>query len=140
MYELTKNFRFETAHRLAKDYVGKCANIHGHSWNGNIKISVPSTDRFGMAVDFKDLGKFCKAVEEKFDHKIMLYRGDEELIKLCGDKGWAILVFNDNPTCEIVAEHLFHEAVDWFRAFPEIEVLEVTIHETCTTGCTFKLK
>ena len=40
MYTLTKAFRFESAHRLAKGYEGKCANIHGHSWNGELTVEI----------------------------------------------------------------------------------------------------
>lgn len=139
MYQLTKNFRFETAHRLAKGYVGKCANIHGHSWNGSIAVSVKELDEFGFAVDYKDLGKFTKMIEDTVDHKIMLWKGDQEIIDLCADQGWQFVIFEGNPTCESVAKWIFEAATQYFKKeFGErVAIDHVIIHETCTTGCTY---
>lgn len=56
MYSLSKNFRFESAHRLGKGYEGKCRNIHGHSWNGSIKVKVKDLDQYDFGIDFGLLG------------------------------------------------------------------------------------
>ena len=86
MILLTKKLRFESAHRLAKNYVGKCAEIHGHSWNGEIQVGCTKLDEFGMGVDFGDIKKFNKIIEDELDHKILLYEKDEALINFCQRK------------------------------------------------------
>ena len=72
MYTLTKKFRFESAHRLAKGYKGKCANIHGHSWNGHITVEVRGLDKYGMAYDYTKLKEFTQKIEKQLDHSILL--------------------------------------------------------------------
>ena len=83
MITLEKKFRFESAHRLAKGYVGKCANIHGHSWNGKLIIRTEGLDEFGMGFDYKEMGKFTKGIEKQLDHKLLLFKGDKELVRFC---------------------------------------------------------
>lgn len=135
MFNLSKNFRFESAHRLAKGYEGKCANIHGHSWNGKIEVEVAGVDEMGLSIDFKDLGKFTKEVEAIFDHKILLYENDKEIINLCKNNNWEFVVFGDNPTCEVVARWIYAKAATFFPS--HVKVTSVTINETCTTACKF---
>lgn len=141
MYELTKTFRFESAHRLAKDYKGKCKNIHGHSWNGAISVSVPDKDQYDFGVDFGDLKKITKQFEDWLDHKILLYEGDKELIELCEKNNWAYIVFRDNPTCETIAEVLYDVAVSHLikneLVGRGVKLNYVRIEETCTTSCTY---
>ena len=138
MYHLTKNLRFESAHRLGKGYSGKCQNIHGHSWNGHISVSVDDLDQYDMGVDFKDLGTFCKMIEGILDHKLLVLAEDQELISLCVKEGWAHVVFEKNPTCETIAAWIHAKAVDFYSAWPKVKVDSVTIEETCTTSCTYK--
>lgn len=137
MYRLSKNFRFESAHRLAKGYEGKCKNMHGHSWNGTLEVEVEEQDDKGFAVDFKDLGAITKYFEETLDHKTLLYAGDEDWVKLCRDTDSAFVQFNENPTCETIARYLYNVAQDMLQGLPHVRVRSVTIHETCTTACTY---
>ena len=65
-FTLSKTFRFEAAHRIAKGYEGKCKHIHGHSWNGSITVSCSKVDRFGMGVDFGVIKQFLKQIEDYF--------------------------------------------------------------------------
>ncbi len=70
MITVTRCFEFEAAHKL-DNYLGKCANIHGHSYKLEISISgtvLPD----GMVLDFSE---FKKIVGEKIlnvvDHKYL---------------------------------------------------------------------
>lgn len=136
MYTLTKDFRFEAAHRLGKGYEGKCKNIHGHSWNGKISIKKGALDKFDMAIDFTDMKRITKSIEDFFDHTLMVYKEDEELISLCKKQKWAIIVMDANPTCEALAK-MIHDNIckEHHVHSPD---LSVTINETCTTSCTYE--
>lgn len=135
MYTLKKNFRFEAAHRLAKGYEGKCANIHGHSWNGVLALRTEKLDHQDMSIDFYKMGEFVKKIENELDHTILLQHDDTDLIKLCVDNKWKHVIFTGNPTCEIIAEYIAICAKEFFGA---AMFKSITIKETCTTACTYE--
>lgn len=71
---LTKLFTFEAAHNLP-NYEGACANMHGHSYKLEVKISGtvnrldPHKSIEGMVIDFKVLKKIVKSVViSEYDH------------------------------------------------------------------------
>ena len=136
-YKLNKKFRFEAAHRLGLNYCGKCANIHGHSWNGSIQISGSKLDEYGFLLDFADIKVFTKAIEDKYDHKLLVQKKDEELIALCNKEQWAIEVFDQNPTSEEIARVIYNQAIDFFSKWPELKVDFIKIEETCTSECKY---
>lgn len=137
MYELSKSFRFEAAHRLAKGFRGKCANIHGHSWNGKLTVETSSLDHFDFGVDYTILGKFTKEIEAQLDHKILLHAEDEAVVGFVVNSGFDHVVFDQNPTCETLARWIFRKAVQHFQNFPDVTVKCIEISETCTTGCRY---
>jgi len=67
---ITKIFRFDSAHKL-KDYVGACANLHGHTYE--LHVSVKSeVDGKGFVMDFKELKTIVKErVVDKLDHTLI---------------------------------------------------------------------
>jgi|AVFP01.1.fsa_nt_gi 6-pyruvoyltetrahydropterin/6-carboxytetrahydropterin synthase len=136
-FRLSKKFRFEAAHRLALNYCGKCANIHGHSWNGLLQVSGPELDEFSFLIDFADIKVFTKAQEDKYDHKLLVQEKDSDLIALCEKQHWAIEIFADNPTSETLAKTIYDEAVAYFAKWPELSVDFVKIEETCTSECIY---
>lgn len=138
MFNLTKSFRFESAHRLAKGYTGKCKNIHGHSWNGEVSVDCEQLDRFNFGVDYKDLGAFTKEIENLLDHKILLWKEDSSLVSFCSENGYEIVLFKDNPTCEVIAKWIHGELVKYcVENIPFAKNIKVSIKETCTTSCTY---
>jgi len=70
--KLVKTIHFDAAHKL-NDYIGKCSNIHGHTWKVEISVEVPIEDIRrsslfnGILLDFTVI----KSVEEMFDHKYL---------------------------------------------------------------------
>jgi len=50
---------FESAHKL-NDYVGKCAQIHGHKWKIEIYIKVDTIQPNGISIDFGDIKTYLK--------------------------------------------------------------------------------
>ena len=140
MLTLSKKSRFESAHRLGKGYVGKCANIHGHSWNGEIIInwSNRNLDQFDMALDYKEIGAWCKKIEEHLDHKLILCIEDKELYDLCEKNGWAIAWMEENPTSEAIAMSLHSDACGFFSKWGiDPDEITIVINETCTTECRY---
>lgn len=136
MYTLTKKFRFEAAHRLAKGYEGKCANIHGHSWNGEITVTAIKLDKYGFGIDFGRLKKFTKEIEDWLDHAIILCSDDDKLIALCTEQGWKTIMSTENPTSEVIAEVIYKMACEHFIG-GNVFVKSVTIEETCTSRCVY---
>jgi 6-pyruvoyltetrahydropterin/6-carboxytetrahydropterin synthase len=140
-YLLTKKFRFESAHRLIKGYVGKCNQIHGHSWHGHIALRCEGVDEHDMSVDFKKIGTICKEIEAQFDHKLLLCADDTEIISLCRTQGLALHTFDANPTCEAIARYIYEYAA---AALPllhsgvvKVSMDHVHIEETCTSSCRY---
>ena len=70
MYQLTKTMRFDAAHQL-RDYVGKCANIHGHTYRLEVCIAGPKVSESGLLYDFFDLKKLMKGVVDSLDHRFI---------------------------------------------------------------------
>ena len=134
---LSKTFAFEAAHRIAKGYNKKCRNIHGHSWNGEICIVCNQLDNYGMGVDFNVLQKFLNTIVDYFDHKLILYKGDKDLISLCKASDLEVVVFDDeNPTSERVAKYIYKKATLYFdKSQLDCRVKSVMISETCTSKC-----
>lgn len=68
--EVTRIFTFDAAHRL-EDYVGKCNNLHGHTYRLELTVrGVP--DHRGIVVDFGDLKAIFKEhYEPLLDHAFL---------------------------------------------------------------------
>ena len=146
-FTLSKEFRFEAAHRLAKGYVGKCANIHGHSWNGTLFVGIDLLNSQDMAIDYARLGEFVKEeVIDRYDHKLLLFRADP-LYAILTDKELQgiypdlpqqqIVGFVGNPTSELLAMTIALDARQFFRHVPGVHI-KVEVRETCTTACLFE--
>ena len=71
MITVTKIFKFDAAH-LLPDYVGKCKNLHGHSWRLDVEVEGMADAVLypTMVLDFGDLKKIVnEAVIDKLDHQ-----------------------------------------------------------------------
>lgn len=134
-YRLTKKFRFESAHRLVKGYVGKCSNLHGHSWNGELVVELDSLDAHDMAIDFGLMGRIVRVWEDSFDHRTILHREDPIADSLIG---YGLVLVDDNPTCETLARLLAGLATKELNdTLTQPFKVSVRIEETCTTSCTY---
>lgn len=127
---ISKEFGFDAGHRLSKGYDGKCANPHGHRYTVRVELTGPMNG-VGMVRDFNELKEFKQLVDETFDHKFLMYRGDEHaeaMIELWGDD--AVVELDDNPTAEFLAKTLLAmtQEFDWGEL-----VSAVTVWETPTS-------
>lgn len=67
---ITKIFTFDSAHRL-DDYIGKCANLHGHTYKLEVQVK-GRTDHRGIVIDFGDLKQIVnEQIINKYDHKFL---------------------------------------------------------------------
>lgn len=114
---ITKQFRFEAAHRLPnvpEDH--KCARLHGHSFRVTIVVTGPVDPRLGWVVDFADIERAWVPLHEKLDHRYL-----NEVDGL------------ENPTSEVLAEWIYE------RLHVEgATIASVTVHETCNSGVKYE--
>lgn len=68
--KVCKIFRFDAAHYLP-DYIGKCRNMHGHSWVLEVELG-GKANKSGMVMDFALLKKhIVVAVIDILDHSLL---------------------------------------------------------------------
>lgn len=134
-----KEFRFEAAHRLIR-HDGKCQNLHGHSYKVEISVHAlevqPNTvgpDDFaelnpqaGMLMDFGVLKQWWKPLEELFDHRTILEKGDV-CIEALTSVGQRVVVLEVPPTAENLANHLQISALQRLFDLTGIENMTVTV-------------
>ena len=110
---VSRIFSFDSAHRL-EDYVGKCNNLHGHTYR--LELTVRGTpDQRGIVMDFGDLKAIFKEYYEPIlDHQYL----------------------NDSlPMVNTTAENLAIWFFDYWEAkvrpaYPAVEPVCVRIWET----------
>ena len=91
MYQLTKSIQFDAAHQL-RDYVGKCANLHGHTYKMVVCVAGERVSEIGMLYDFFDLKQLMKEVIDQLDHRFINEIPPYDEI---------------NPTAENMAYHIY---------------------------------
>lgn len=120
MFELTIRDHFDAAHFL-KNYQGKCAKIHGHTWEVEVKIQGKELDQIGMMVDFSILKKNLKEIVEKLDHILI------------ND----LLHFQEtNPTAENISAYIGNELAGLIKTYP-VKLFSVTVWESPRAAATY---
>ena len=115
--EIFKIFALEAAHRLPNVPAGhKCARLHGHSFQLEVRVSGEPDADTGWIMDFGDIKTAFQPLYEQLDHH---YLNDVEGL--------------ENPTSERLAIWV------WDRLKPLLpELSEIVVHETCTSGCRYR--
>ena len=119
-WRLTKRGRFEAAHVLPH-HDGKCARLHGHSFEVEIEIAGgllhDQGPKSGMLMDFADLDRpLDRLIEQRLDHWYL-----NESTGL-GD-----------PTSEELARWIYNQLK------PDLlELVAVTVEETCTSRARYE--
>lgn len=130
MYSLKTTAAFDSAHFLG-GYDGKCANIHGHRWVIEVKISSESLQnngaKRGMILDFGDLKKEVRALAEHFDHALIYENGSlkAKTIEALKEEGFRLIAVPFRPTAEHFTKHFFDILRE--KALP---IQSVTVYET----------
>ncbi|MDA3307040.1 MULTISPECIES: 6-carboxytetrahydropterin synthase QueD [Stenotrophomonas] len=115
--EIFKVFMLEAAHRLPNVPPGhKCARLHGHSFRVELKVEGEPGTQTGWIMDFGDVKAAFQPIYDRLDHH---YLNDIPGL--------------ENPTSENLAVWI------WNELKPSLPALsEITVHETCTSGCRYR--
>jgi 6-pyruvoyltetrahydropterin/6-carboxytetrahydropterin synthase len=115
--EIFKEFCFEAAHRLPFVPDGhKCKRLHGHSFRVTVHVRGPIGAESGWVMDFADLSAAVRPLQDRLDH---YYLNEIEGL--------------ENPTSEVLARWIWRNLRSTLPALNR-----VTVHETCTSGCTYQ--
>ncbi|MGI6679743.1 MAG: 6-carboxytetrahydropterin synthase QueD [Dehalobacterium sp.] len=113
MFEISVQDHFDAAHFL-KGYQGKCAQIHGHTWQVEIKVRGENLDEIGMILDFSVIKKALKQILHPLDHGLI------------ND----LAIFREtNPTAENISRYIFQEMSQALKDVP-VQVYRVTVWES----------
>jgi len=100
-----RQFTFDSAHRLL-NYNGKCNNLHGHTWKVKVGFKGEINPGTNMIVDFTEIKKRIKPIQDALDHCVILETGDP-LIQIL--KSQDILVLKKRPTAEYLAQFILEK-------------------------------
>ena len=131
-YQITKEFTFEAAHRLLKNYSGKCNNNHGHSYRVKLYLECDHLDEKDMLMDFHETKQLKTWIDDNLDHVTLLWEEDP-LIESLRAHGNKVLVTKKNPTAEHICELIAAQAQAFFEG-AGIRVACIEINETCTSA------
>ena len=72
MFELSKQFRFEAAHTLAREIEAEASRrIHGHSYRAEVTIAGDRAPGSGMVADLGALERTLDQVRHALDHRFL---------------------------------------------------------------------
>lgn len=121
MYILQSEFHFDAAHKLV-GHKGKCAHLHGHRWKVIVQIKSEHLKKEGsdrdMVLDFADLRRDLKEIEDIFDHKV-IEEGDVFQVKD------SIVIVPFRPTAERLAQFIYEQLKN-----KGYQVYQVKVYET----------
>lgn len=66
MSVIRRKFQFDAAHMLSR-YEGKCSNLHGHTYTGEVQIEGEVSEETGMLIDYN----LIKQVIDEYDHAVL---------------------------------------------------------------------
>jgi len=142
MMIVSKELNFCAGHRLV-DYVGPCANLHGHNYIVEITVSGDVDPKTGFVMDFQGFKRVQNWIDLNLDHTLILNAADElltltmvnsdgisvSLSEVCG----RLFLMPCNPTAENLATLIAKEA---HRLLP-VNVHSVTVWETLKCEATW---
>ena len=126
------SFAFNTAHHLT-NHNGKCKRLHGHRYETVIRIKAHSLQEKGsskgMVLDFTDIKKLNKELEDFFDHKIILQGNDLSIQGLSDEE---VLRVPFRTTTENIAKMVYNTYKELLalKKITYVKVEEVRISET----------
>ena len=112
MYTLKLKHYFDSAHHLI-NYKGKCANIHGHRWNVEVKIQTYIL-KDDMVLDFT----IIKTIINELDHQDL-----------------NVLFLDINPTAENIAKYLYDKIQEKIQE----ALVEIILWESPEASITYSI-
>lgn len=130
--EITKRFKVEMAHRVLDAYTERCNGLHGHSYKIDLTLASDKLDHAGMVIDFKKVKEVFGGVIDAFDHAIVVWSRDYDLLFFVEQLNSRYVIVPYNPTAENMAMHFWIEA-----KVQGLPVASVTVWETESSCAVF---
>ncbi len=131
-YELSKEFQFEAAHRLIKNYSGKCINYHGHMWRVIITLHGHELDEKDMLIDFNELKPLKKWIDKYLDHTTIIWENDP-MLTFFKKNNQRYFITKKSPTSEHIGEIILDKAIELFDN-QRIKVKYIEVKESNTSS------
>jgi 6-pyruvoyltetrahydropterin/6-carboxytetrahydropterin synthase len=113
LFYVYKDINFCYGHRLVDGYVGKCSNLHGHNGVARIYFKTNNVNEFGFVIDFNDIKNSVKKyIDDKWDHAVLVNQNDKDLIKFLSEQNQKFVIFDGNPTAELMAKTLYNKIME----------------------------
>ncbi|UNC93864.1 6-carboxytetrahydropterin synthase QueD [Candidatus Contubernalis alkalaceticus] len=117
MFTLSVTIKFSSAHSL-RNYQGKCANIHGHTFTAQCLVRGSRLNSQGMVMDFHALEDLVEQITDEFDHRLI-------------NEHPSFTEEGLNPTAENLAGYIYEKLKDVLEVVDQsITVHEVTVWES----------
>lgn len=130
---VSKEFKWEAAHRLVHGYPGNCSQLHGHSYTATVVMEATGgLNKFGFVKDFNEMKVLKQWIDTNWDHGTLVSSDDTQLLKWLTDQRQRHYTIEYNPTAEVIGTVLFKQASDLLTD-EYSQVVEVRINETCTS-------
>lgn len=131
-YTIGLTHTIDAAHRVVghEGGKGKCARLHGHTYQFDVELDGDTLDATGFVVDFAVI----KATLDAWDHRTLLWEEDPLEVTWssradeCPAIGLVYLPFN--PTAENLARHV----AETFAAMPGVTRAAVVCRETAKSS------
>ena len=124
---IRKLFKAEVAHRVRYAYTTRCQGLHGHSYLFEIFLTGQTQDNAQMLMDFKLLKDKLNAFLDSFDHSLLVWDEDTELVEMAPKLNSRYIILPYNPTAEQMARHIYYHAQGL-----QLPIHQVIVHETKT--------
>ena len=122
------------------NHENKCAHLHGH--NGGIDWFCESVelDSVGRVIDFSEIKRMDRWVEDNWDHKTLIWENDPWLPTLQGVDPTGVISVSFNPTSENISAHLLNVVGPQVMGGTGVSLTKVQFMETEKCGVTFELE
>lgn len=130
--KIRKKFRVEMAHRVLHSYTERCQGIHGHSYIIEVILKGYTQDKAEMLLDFKLLKERLYSFIDKFDHSLVTWDKDQEILEVIHKLNKRYIITPYNPTAEQMSRHIYK-----YGEKIGLSMSEVIIHETETGYASF---
>jgi len=141
-YTVTKTVEFDAGHRVPY-HDSRCRHPHGHRYRIEATVSGDLDDtgtaEHGMVIDFGHVKRFLTRIVEGWDHAMLVWVEDVELLRVLSGHGWRVVVLNLVPTAENLAAEAYAQLETLIGRWSDRLTLDqVTVWETPTSTATYR--